>query len=97
MSPRFRLSFTARHGQLHDVVVAGLPYAGAPDEHTAAVADRHLAASLDGQLLHHIHDWQDLLVHASSSSSLTLDAVAAAATGAWLDTLLGVAGERGAD
>ncbi|EFX06412.1 hydroxymethylglutaryl-lyase [Grosmannia clavigera kw1407] len=86
--PSFRLAFTARHGRLHDVVLSGLPYLSPGDDLTTAAADRSLAAALDGRPLYEIYNWQHVLAQASIQP---LDAVAVAATGAWLDGLLGVA------
>lgn len=86
--PQFQLSFTARHGELQDVRIQGLPYNSADAQVTAAAADFTLGLTLNGQHLHAISDWHRTLAEASLAP---LDTSAAAAIGAWLDRLLCVA------
>ncbi len=75
------MSFTARHGQLQDVSVTGLPWA---DDVDAVSQEKAVDTALDGRSLHDIGDWRDALSEAAPVP------LANQSVGRWLNHLFGL-------
>ena len=86
MPASFAMRFTARHGQLHEIAIAGLAKGGGAGADMPSI-DSSIAAALDGQVLYKIRDWRAVLAEASP---VPVHETHAEAVGSWLNELFGV-------